>query len=195
MTRKTRPFSDLRQEQLLIAEVASEYLNLAKAQSQEVFLKALRRVAQARQMARVAKEANIQRETLYHALSEIGNPTLLTLTSVLDVLELDFIIKPKRGTTVPVTPHDLNAFRLSNLISGSGVSNPAGFTGSAGLWITGGFQSTAMNTYSPRSVPDAISRTLGASYFEIDTRPLGALRTSLPRNEQQQLMGEVNVAA
>jgi len=96
MTRKTRPFSELRQEQLLIPEVASEYLNLAKVQSQEIFLKALRRVAQARQMSTVAREAGVQRETLYHALSEAGNPTIDTFASVLSALGLDYDVRPKK---------------------------------------------------------------------------------------------------
>jgi probable addiction module antidote protein len=96
MNRKTRPFSEIRQERLLIPEVAAEYLNVAKSQSQEIFLKALRRVAQARQMTAVAKEAGIQRETLYHALSEIGNPTIETFGSVLSALGLDFDISAKK---------------------------------------------------------------------------------------------------
>jgi probable addiction module antidote protein len=106
MLRKTRPFSELRQEQLLIPEVASEYLNLAKAQSQEIFLKALRRVAQARQMSKVAKEAGVQRESLYRALSEIGNPNFDTLLSVLSVLGLDFEISPKKkGDSRSIVPN------------------------------------------------------------------------------------------
>lgn len=58
----------------------------------------MRKVAQAKKMAAVAKEAGVKRETLYHALSEEGNPTLGTLSSVLSVLgmELSVVSKPQR---------------------------------------------------------------------------------------------------
>jgi probable addiction module antidote protein len=77
-------------EQLLNALVdpveASAYLDAAMEDSQEAFLKALKNVAQAHTMAKVAKGAGVQRETLYRSLSEQGNPTLETLSAVLGVL-------------------------------------------------------------------------------------------------------------
>jgi probable addiction module antidote protein len=69
-------------------EEAEHYLNAVLEDYPEGFLKALRNVAQARQMAKVAQDAGIQRESLYRALSEDGNPTLETLTAVLDALGL-----------------------------------------------------------------------------------------------------------
>jgi probable addiction module antidote protein len=39
-------------------------------------------------MTKVAKDAGIQRESLYRALSDHGNPTLDTLTGVLSALGL-----------------------------------------------------------------------------------------------------------
>ena len=65
---------------------ASAYLNAALDDSPQAFLKALRNVAQARQMSRVAKDAGVQRETLYRSFSEQGNPTFETLSSVLEAL-------------------------------------------------------------------------------------------------------------
>jgi probable addiction module antidote protein len=65
---------------------ASAYLNAALEDSPQAFLKALKNVAQARQMSKVAKDAGIQRETLYRSFSEQGNPTFETLSSVLDAL-------------------------------------------------------------------------------------------------------------
>jgi probable addiction module antidote protein len=67
---------------------AEHYLNAVLEDYPDGFLKALRNVAQARQMAKVAQDAGIQRESLYRALSEDGNPTLETLTAVLDALGL-----------------------------------------------------------------------------------------------------------
>ena len=71
---------------------ASAYLNAALDDSPQAFLKALRNVAQARQMSRVAKDAGIQRETLYRSFSEQGNPTFETLSSVLDALGMKLSI-------------------------------------------------------------------------------------------------------
>jgi probable addiction module antidote protein len=92
MHRKSRPFQDLLLERLADAEVAKHYLNEALEESQESFLKALKTVAQARQMAKVAKEAGVQRETLYRSLLEGGNPTLDTLSSVLKAVGLKISI-------------------------------------------------------------------------------------------------------
>jgi len=71
---------------------ASAYLNAALDDSPQEFLKALRNVAQARQMSRVAKDAGVQRETLYRAFSEQGNPTFETLSSVLEALGMKLSI-------------------------------------------------------------------------------------------------------
>jgi probable addiction module antidote protein len=66
-------------------EFAAEYLKAALEDSEEpgVLLIALRRIAEARGgLARVAKAAGIERESLYRALSERGNPRLSTLFAV-----------------------------------------------------------------------------------------------------------------
>lgn len=73
---------------------ASAYLNAALEDSPEAFLKALKNVAQARPIAQVAREAGIQRETLYRAFSEQGNPTFETLSSVLGALGMRLSIAP-----------------------------------------------------------------------------------------------------
>ena len=88
MTRKTRSYRDSLLEDLSDPTEAALYLNAALDDSLEMFLVALKDVAQARQMSDVAKEAGIQRETLYRCLSERGNPTLDTLTGVLAALRL-----------------------------------------------------------------------------------------------------------
>src|ERR1035437_9297820 len=94
MTRKTRPYRELLMERLVNPEVAAYYLNAALEDSPEAFLKALKNVSQARQMAKVAKDAGVQRETLYRSLSEHGNPTFETLSSVLGALGMKLSIAP-----------------------------------------------------------------------------------------------------
>jgi probable addiction module antidote protein len=65
-------------------EFAAEYLKSALEDADEprVLLIALRHVAQARGIARIAKAAGIERESLYRALSARGNPRLSTLYAV-----------------------------------------------------------------------------------------------------------------
>lgn len=62
----------------------------------KAILVALRHVAEARGFKHFAEETNLNRETLYKTLSEDGNPTLESLTKMLDVLGLDIAVKPKR---------------------------------------------------------------------------------------------------
>jgi probable addiction module antidote protein len=79
------------------------YLSAAKADSKEAFLVALRNVAEAQKgMKKVAKEARVNRENLYRALSKSGNPSISTLDSVLNVLgiETQFVVKKRATTTV-----------------------------------------------------------------------------------------------
>ena len=66
-------------------EFAAEYLRAALEDADEprVLLIALRRIAKARGgIAKVAKAAGIERESLYRALSAHGNPRLSTLVAV-----------------------------------------------------------------------------------------------------------------
>jgi probable addiction module antidote protein len=94
MTIKTTTYRPSLLAALLDPAEASAYLNAALEDSPEAFLKALKNVAQARQMSKVAKEAGIQRETLYRSFSEQGNPTLDTLSSVLSALGMKLSISP-----------------------------------------------------------------------------------------------------
>jgi probable addiction module antidote protein len=64
---------------------AAEYLKAALEDAEEpkVLLIALRRIAEARGgVAKIAKAAGVERESLYRALSPSGNPRLSTLMAV-----------------------------------------------------------------------------------------------------------------
>jgi probable addiction module antidote protein len=81
-------------------QYAAEYLTAARADSNEAFLVALRDVAEAHKgMKRVAKEAKVNRENLYRALSKKGNPSSATLEAVLDVLGIGVKFFPKASAT------------------------------------------------------------------------------------------------
>lgn len=91
MPKRTRSFRSWQLEKLSDPKIAKNYLNAALDDpSPEVFFRALGKVAQANQMTRVAKGSGIQRETLYRSLSEQGNPTYGTLSSIFGFLGLKF---------------------------------------------------------------------------------------------------------
>jgi probable addiction module antidote protein len=77
-------------------EYAAEYINAAIEEDREVFLLALRNVAEAQGFAALAKKAHINRENLYRALSPTGNPQLSTLSTVLDVTGLQLAVQKKK---------------------------------------------------------------------------------------------------
>jgi probable addiction module antidote protein len=75
---------------------AAEYLKAALEDAEEprVLLIALRRVAEARGgIAKVAKAAGIERESLYRALSAKGNPRLSTLVAVTKAVGLKLTVE------------------------------------------------------------------------------------------------------
>ncbi len=76
-------------------EFAAQYLKAALEDEDEprVLLIALRHLAQARGIARVAKAAGIERESLYRALSVRGNPRLSTLVAVTKAIGLRLTVE------------------------------------------------------------------------------------------------------
>src|SRR5471030_1749988 len=65
-------------------KLAAEYLNVAaEGGDAQSYLLALRTVAEAQGMTKVAKAAGVPRESIYRAISPKGNPWLSTLTAVL----------------------------------------------------------------------------------------------------------------
>ncbi|HXJ10758.1 MAG TPA: addiction module antidote protein [Candidatus Limnocylindrales bacterium] len=77
-------------------EFAAEYLRAALEDTDEprVLLLTLRHLAQAEGIARIAKAAGVQRESLYRALSPEGNPRLSTLVAVTKAIGLKLTVEP-----------------------------------------------------------------------------------------------------
>ena len=76
-------------------EFAQSYLAAAMESTDQpgVLLIALRQIAEARGgMAQVAKDAGLQRESLYRALSKRGNPRLTTLLAVIQALGMTLTV-------------------------------------------------------------------------------------------------------
>jgi probable addiction module antidote protein len=76
-------------------DFAAEYLRVALEDQDEprVLLIALRHLALARGIAKVAKVAGIERESLYRALSIRGNPRLSTLVAVTKAIGLRLTVE------------------------------------------------------------------------------------------------------
>jgi probable addiction module antidote protein len=80
-------------------EFAAEYLRAALEDetTSGVLLLALRRVAESRGgIAKVAKAAGVQRESLYRALSAHGNPRLSTLVAVAKAMGLRLTVEARQ---------------------------------------------------------------------------------------------------
>jgi probable addiction module antidote protein len=80
---------------------AAEYLKAAMEDTEEpqVLLVALRHVAEARGgVAKIAKAAGIERESLYRALSPRGNPRLSTLFAVTKAMGLTLTVETAQAS-------------------------------------------------------------------------------------------------
>ena len=79
---------------------AAHYLKAAieETDDPQVLLTALRQVAKARGgLARVARAAGLERESLYQALSEKGNPRLSTLAGIMKAVGLKLTVETVRS--------------------------------------------------------------------------------------------------
>ena len=92
MTRKTRPYREALLQALTDPQEAALYLSVARQDSPEMFRKACLNVIQARrQVAHVAREVGVSRESLYRSLSAEGNPSQETVDSVLEALNFEYL--------------------------------------------------------------------------------------------------------
>ena len=91
---RSRRYQDELIKALKDHDEAVAYLNAAleesfdgNSESHELFLRALRNVAEAQGgLGKLARKVRIRRENLYRILSEQGNPELHTFTSILSAM-------------------------------------------------------------------------------------------------------------
>ena len=94
MALKTYPFDPARH--LETEEDILYYLEAAmEGNDAKHIASALGDVARSKGMTDIAKKAGLGRQALYSALSETGNPTLETLTAVLDALGLELTVQKR----------------------------------------------------------------------------------------------------
>jgi probable addiction module antidote protein len=93
---KTKSYKVDLLEELKDHAFASEYVEQALASGdQAVFLLAIRDVVEASGgVSAIARQSNIQRESLYKTLSKRGNPRLTTLQSILKSVGLRMVVTP-----------------------------------------------------------------------------------------------------
>jgi probable addiction module antidote protein len=90
MPKRTTDYRAALLDDLKDPEEAAHYLNAALSDSEDALLIALRDVAEARQMAKVAETVGVSRESLYRMLSASGNPTYRNLFGILKALGVEF---------------------------------------------------------------------------------------------------------
>ncbi len=96
MKRKiTKDYKESLLEQLKDSKEAAAYLDAALEEDDEVFLLALRDVAEAvGGVSVVAKQTKLNRESLYRMLSKNGNPELKSLRLILEKIGLRLSVAP-----------------------------------------------------------------------------------------------------
>jgi probable addiction module antidote protein len=119
MPKRTRPYRDSLLEDLQEPSEAAAYLNAALADSDEMFLVALRDVAEAKQMAKVAESAGVARESIYRMLTQTGNPTYSNLLGILAALGLRLSITAATPQASPGTARSGILHSESNEIEAS----------------------------------------------------------------------------
>ena len=94
MNQTTAKYEDGLKASLTNPEEAAAYLNAALEENdQEVFLLALRDIAEARGFSQVAQETFLNRENLYRMLSSSGNPQLSSLNALLKGMGLRLAVE------------------------------------------------------------------------------------------------------
>ena len=95
-----KPYEDSLLKALQDPNEAAEYLNASLEEAIEsddiqVFLLALKDIAKAKGMSRIAGLAKLNRESMYKMLSRHGNPEFGSLWNLLNSLGLKFAIEAK----------------------------------------------------------------------------------------------------
>ncbi len=128
MPKETSDYGTWLSGKLADSGIAIKYLNAAIGESPTLFLKALRKVSESHQMAKVAEQADVSRESLYRMLSGSGNPTFSNLSSILKALEFRIVIvrdTPRTHSSNHETPRTETQAN-STILGTEGVSGTRG---------------------------------------------------------------------
>jgi probable addiction module antidote protein len=93
---RSEPYDDYLIDSLKNRRRAKAYLNAAlEDEDPRVFLLALRNVAQAHGIGKLATQSSLNRENLYRMLSGRGNPSLKSLGALLESLGFRLAVESK----------------------------------------------------------------------------------------------------
>jgi probable addiction module antidote protein len=98
MKKNTASYHDRLLKDLADPKEAAAYLNAALEDgAQDVFLLALRDIADAKGMSRLSRRAKLNRESLYRMLSRNGNPQLSSLEAILECAGLRLAVEVRHA--------------------------------------------------------------------------------------------------
>lgn len=110
---KTSSYKEWLTSKLADPTRAARYLNAALQDSPEMFLKAVRKVVEARQIpvTKIAEEVGFSRESFYRMTAQGGNPTHGNLVGILHALGLSFqvVTEPAKSIADEREPHGRDA--------------------------------------------------------------------------------------
>ncbi len=102
MSAVTAKYEDGLKAALLNSDEAAAYLDAALAENdQEVFLLALRDIAEAHGFSHIAQGTLLNRENLYRMLSSNGNPQLSSLMTLLHSVGLRLAVEVESMSVLP----------------------------------------------------------------------------------------------
>jgi probable addiction module antidote protein len=104
MPKRTKSYNSWLLKELTDPTIAANYINAASDDSEEMLLVAIRNVAEAHKMARVAEKASVSRESLYRTLSDAGNPRLKNLRTILGTFGLKIKVTPDKTCKIDQSP-------------------------------------------------------------------------------------------
>ena len=181
MPKRTTSFRDDLLADLVDPQDAAAYLNAALEESDEMFLVALRDVAEARQMARVAEGAGVARESVYRMLTAKGNPTYTSLLGILRAVGLKMAISAeakisaqptqtsegesgeKSGSSFEFGANEANESREQNRFLEAGGDMGRG-------WNTAASQSSEGASWQRKGMATAMSMSQPHEFLQASTR-------------------------
>jgi probable addiction module antidote protein len=172
MPKRTSAYAPWLANKLKDPRIAEEYLK-ASRESPEEFLKALRKVAEAHRVSKVAEAAGRQRESVYRMLSEEGNPRLDSLWSVLRAmglrLNVEAIPNQKIGSDMDQqTAMQVIGSFLHDRVGNTGVSGFEGLVAVLFQLVTG--QEFRLSSSGRQSGRDAASESGYANIIKVESK-------------------------
>jgi probable addiction module antidote protein len=173
MPKRTRSYDSWLLKELTDPLVAANYINAASEDSDEMLLVAVRKVAEAHKMSRVAREANVNRESLYKTLSSEGHPLLESFRNIIGAVGLKLLAVPKDMTIgqLKVETPTSQPGEVVDTAETSGKVLYPGFTGAFYFTLSSGFNYPT--TVTTTTASDETTRLCAQGAVAVAAQPLG----------------------